>query len=203
MGLKIQYAKGATPLDPDDADGLIPSHMTTQGQLNEWEYANVARGEEWAFSTRHRNLLTVEFLQTLHRRMFGDTWSWAGTIRKKETSPVGVAPENIRPEVKTLLEDVDAQIKDGTWSIEEIAARFHHRIVYIHPFPNGNGRFSRTITDLLLSQAGKDGFTWGDDLEQDGAARELYIAALQTADKKDYGPLYALLKVNTTASNRD
>ena len=73
MGLKIEYAEGATPLDPDDAEGLVPTHITTQGQLNEWEYANVARGEEWAFRTKRKNLLTVEFLQTLHKQMFADT----------------------------------------------------------------------------------------------------------------------------------
>lgn len=195
MGLRIEYPAGATPLDPDDAAGLIPGHVTTQGQLNEWEYANVARGEEWAFGTKHKNILSIEFMQTLHRQLFGDTWSWAGVIRTKETHPVGTAPEKIRPEVKTLLEDVEAQIKDATWEIEEIAARFHHRVVYIHPFPNGNGRFSRTITDLMLVQSGKNHFTWGEDLNSDGEARERYIEALRAADRRDYGALFALLNV--------
>lgn len=195
MGLKIEYPAGATPLDPDDAAGLIPGHITTQGQLNEWEYANVIRGEEWAFDTKQKNILSVKFIQTLHQKMFGDTWRWAGAIRTKETHPVGIAPERIRPELKTLLEDVEAQIKDGKWGIEEIAARFHHRMVYIHPFPNGNGRFSRTITDLMLVQSGKDRFAWGDDLDHEGEPRERYIAALRAADTRDYGPLFALLKV--------
>jgi Fic-DOC domain mobile mystery protein B len=186
---------GTTPLDPDDAAGLIPGHITTQGQLNEWEYTNVAKGEEWAFGTKQRNILSVEFMQTLHRRMFGDTWNWAGEIRKKETLPVGIAPERIRQELKTLLEDVKAQSKDGAWRIEEIAARFHHRLVYIHPFPNGNGRFSRTMTDLLLVQSGKDRFAWGADLDRDGEARERYISALGTADRRDYSLLFALLNI--------
>jgi Fic-DOC domain mobile mystery protein B len=195
VGLKIEYPAGATPLDPDDAAGLIPGHITTQGQLNEWEYANVIRGEEWAFGTKQKNILSIEFIQTLHQKMFGDTWKWAGAIRTKETHPVGIAPERIRPELKTLLEDVEAQIKDGTWGIEEIAVRFHHRMVYIHPFPNGNGRFSRTITDLMLVQSGKDRFAWGADLDREGEARERYIAALRAADARDYSPLVALLKV--------
>lgn len=193
MAIKLEYPPGATPLDPDDAAGLIPSHITTQGQLNEWEYTNVAKGEEWAFGTKQRNILSVEFMQTLHRKMFADTWKWAGEIRRKETLPVGIAPERIRQELKTLLQDVEAQIKDGTWRIEEIAARFHHRLVYIHPFPNGNGRFSRTMTDLLLVQNGKDRFAWGADLNRDGEVRKRYISALGAADRKDYGPLFALL----------
>ena len=108
---------------------------------------------------------------------------------------MGVAPENIRPELKTLLENVGAQIKDGSWQIEEIAARFHHKMVYIHPFRNGNGRFSRTIADLVLTRNGKERFTWGEDLVRDGEARKAYLSALQAADRKDYLPLFALLKV--------
>jgi Fic-DOC domain mobile mystery protein B len=195
VGIKLEYAPGATPLDPDDAAGLIPDHITTQGQLNEWEFLNVAKGEEWALTTRERSILTSEFVQLLHKKMYGDTWRWAGEIRTKETFPVGVPPDKIRPELKVLLENVDVQLKDGTWPIEEIAARFHHRMVYIHPFRNGNGRFSRTIADLLLVQNGKERFAWGADLDRDGDARKTYISALQAADGKDYTALFALLKV--------
>ncbi len=195
MGIKLEYPPGATPLDPDDAAGLIPDHITTQGQLNQWESLNVAKGEEWAFATRERNILSTEFVQTLHEKLFGDTWGWAGTIRRKETLPVGVAPENIRPELKTLLENIDAQIKDGSWRIEEIAARFHHKMVYIHPFPNGNGRFSRTMTDLLLVHNGSEQFTWGaGDLINDGEVRKRYISALRSADERDYGPLFGFVR---------
>ena len=193
MGLKFEYPEGATPLDPDDAEGLIPGHITTLGQLNEWEFTNVVKGEEWAFGVRHRDILSMRFVETLHERMFGDTWRWAGEIRKKETAPVGVAPENIRPELQKLLADVRTQIEYQSWSIQEIAARFHHRMVFIHPFPNGNGRFARTITDLLLGQQGADHFGWAADLVHDGDARRTYIAALRAADRKDYRPLFALL----------
>lgn len=191
--MKIEYPEGATPLDPDDAEGLIPSHITTLGQLNEWEFANVVKGEEWAFGIRHRDILTMRFVETLHERLFGDTWRWAGEIRKKETAPVGVAPENIRPELQKLLADVRAQAEYQSWSIQEIAARFHHRMVFIHPFPNGNGRFARTITDVLLWQHGADRFNWGADLVHEGDARRAYLAALRAADRKDYRPLFALL----------
>lgn len=195
MGLKIEYSRGATPLDPDDAAGLIPAHISTQGQLNEWEYANVARGEEWAFGKKQKNILSVEFMQTLHKQMLGDTWTWAGSIRTKETSRVGIAPEEIRPQLRNLLEDVAVQIMHAAWPIEEIAARLHHRLVYIHPFPNGNGRLSRTFTDLILVQNGVTRFVWGADLNHDGQARENYIAALRFADRSDYRPLFALLNV--------
>lgn len=194
--LKLEYPAGATPLDPDDAAGLLPTHITTHGQLNEWEYANVARGEAWVFGIRRRRILTIEFLQVLHKRMFGDTWRWAGQIRTKETLPVGVAPAQIRPALAVLLDDVQYQIDQRSWTIEEITARFHHRLVFIHPFPNGNGRFSRTMADLLLHRAGRERFQWGANLERSGDVRGRYISALQAADRNQYGPLFDLLGVH-------
>jgi Fic-DOC domain mobile mystery protein B len=193
VGIKLEYPAGATPLDPDDARALVPSHITTQGQLNEWEFLNVREGEEWAFGRKHAEILSVGFMQTLHRRMFGNTWRWAGDIRTKETHPVGAPPENIRAELDKLFKDVAIQLKDRTWPIGEIAARFHHRLVSIHPFPNGNGRFSRTMTDLLLVREGRDRFAWGADLDHEGEARARYLASLRAADAKDYRPLFALL----------
>jgi Fic-DOC domain mobile mystery protein B len=193
VGIKLEYPAGATPLDPDDARALVPSHITTQGQLNEWEFLNVREGEEWAFGRKHAEILSIGFMQTLHERMFGNTWRWAGDIRTKETHPVGAPPENIRAELENLFKDVAVQLKDRTWPIGEIAARFHHRLVSIHPFPNGNGRFSRTMTDLLLVREGRDRFAWGADLDHEGEARTRYMASLQAADAKDYRPLFALL----------
>jgi Fic-DOC domain mobile mystery protein B len=130
--------------------------------------------------------------------MFGDTWAWAGEFRRKEIRPIGVAPEQICAALATLLDEVKAQIQYKSWDMTEIAARFHHRLVAIHPFANGNGRVSRTITDLVLAQAGRKPFEWGSHLERKGEARAKYIAALQAADKKDYQPLFDLVGIRTT-----
>jgi Fic-DOC domain mobile mystery protein B len=204
MGLTLEFPEGATPLDADDTAGLIPTHIITRRELNEWEFENVARGEEWAFSTRQRDILTIDFLLSLHKRLFGDTWIWAGEFRRKEVLPIGVAPEQIRVALTTLLADVNAQIEHRTWDIAETAIRFHHRLVAIHPFPDGNGRFSRTMTDLLLVQAGRDRFAWGAHLERVGDARARYIAALQAADNKDYRPLFTLIGMRShSAVTRD
>lgn len=193
MGLNLDYPDGATPLDPDEVAGLIPAHISTQGQLNEWEQANITEGEQWAFGRRHKNILSREFMQALHKRMFRDTWRWAGEIRKTEKN-IGIAPHHIYVELKKLLDDVALQLASKDWEIDEIAARFHHRLVSIHPFPNGNGRFSRTMTDLLLVQNGRERFTWGaGDLVRAGDARQRYIHALQAADKFDYSLLLAFL----------
>lgn len=198
MGIEFEFPPDATPLDPDDAAGLLPSHIRTQGELNEWEFSNVARGEEWAFGTMHGEILTIDFLLLLHGKMFGDTWRWAGEFRNKEAHPIGIAPEQIRVALVTLLEDVKAQIRYKSWDISEIAARFHHRLVAIHPFPNGNGRFSRTMVDLLLVHFDRKPFEWGAHFERKGEARAKYIAALQAADKKDYRSLFDLVGIQTT-----
>lgn len=193
MGLRLTYPLGATPLDPDEAEGLIPRHISTQGQLNEWELQNILEGQQWAFTRRPANLLTIDFMQSLHRRMFGNTWHWAGTLRITEKS-IGVAPEFISVRLRDLCDDIGAQQEYRSFPPREIAARFHHRLVFIHPFPNGNGRFSRLMTDLLLEEFGEPPFTWGEgDLIADGEVRSRYIAALRAADARDYGPLLNFL----------
>jgi len=194
VGLDFEYPAGATPLDADEAAALIPRHISNQGQLNAWEFRNVLEGETWAFGAKRPKMLSIDFMQTLHRRMFGDTWRWAGQFRKTEKN-IGVAPENIEVELKKLCDDIKAQLQSGSWSIDEIAARFHHRLTHVHPFPNGNGRFSRTMTDLLLVQNGAERFTWGKgDLNSEGASRARYISALRAADAKDYARLFGFVR---------
>lgn len=190
---------GATPLDTDEARALIPSHISTQAQLNEWEHDNIVEGERWAFTRRRSDLLTERFLQRLHRKMFGGTWRWAGHWRTTEKN-IGIAPERIPQGVRQLLQDVTAQLERHSYPVREIAARLHHRLVQIHPFPNGNGRVARTYADLLLFSRGEERFHWGaGDLVAAGEARERYIAALQAADGHDYGPLLRFLEVQNPA----
>ena len=195
MGMNAGEPGGATPLDPDEARGLIPSHITTQAELNEWEHDNIVEGERWAFARRRKDLLTAKSLKRLHQKMFGTTWKWAGYWRTTEKN-IGIAPERVPEAVRQLLSDVVAQLEAHSYPIREIAARMHHRLVQIHPFPNGNGRVARTYADLLLREHGEERFRWGEsDLVESGDARERYIAALRTADGHDYGPLFQFLEV--------
>jgi Fic-DOC domain mobile mystery protein B len=194
MAVKFEYPPGATPLDPDDAAGLISLHIATQGQLNEWEFQNVAEGRAWALAGKRKGLLTADFARELHRRMFGKTWKWAGEFRRKEAN-LGIDPMNIAVELKTLLDDVAYQIKQKSMPLDEIAARFHHRLTQIHPFPNGNGRHARLMTDLLLKQNGAEPFDWGNsDLVAPGEVRDHYIAALRAADARDHSPLQKFVR---------
>ncbi len=188
-------AEGTTPLDPDEAAGLLPAHIATREQLDEWEAENILDGERWAkAAARRRDVLDDAFLRELHARMFGATWRWAGTYRTTGKN-IGIEPARIAVEVRDLAENTKAQLAGRTASLDEIAARFHHRLVWIHPFPNGNGRHARLLTDLLLAANGAEPFAWGEsDLERAGEARERYLAALRAADAKDYAPLLAFVR---------
>lgn len=185
--MKLEYPTGATPLDPDEMNGLIPLHITTQNELNEWEAANILRAENWLFSTFfHGDFLTIDFIKRLHKKMFGDTWTWAGIFRNTSRN-IGVEPFKIAMESKTLLDDVAYQISHNTYPIDEIAYRFHHRLVWIHAFPNGNGRHARTMTDFLLIKTGQPKFSWGKNtLLKQGPNRNIYLQALRDADNHDY-----------------
>ena len=186
--------EGTTPLDPDEAEGLIPTHLETQGALNAWEQANILRAEEWAFSRRRTDVLSEAFVLQLHRRMFSDTWTWAGTIRRTEKS-IGVLVTQIRPDLRNLLDNAKYWMEHDTYKADELAVRFHHRLTQIHPFPNGNGRHARLMADVLLLTMGRPRFSWGSaDLYRRGEARERYLTALREADRSHTSPLLALAR---------
>jgi Fic-DOC domain mobile mystery protein B len=183
----------ATPLTPDERKGLLPSDIAYRSELNRAEQENIARAQDWALS-RRRDVLTERFVKDLHGRMLGDVWRWAGHFRTSERN-IGIAYYNIPMALRELLADATAWIEHKTHSPDEIAARFHHRLVKIHPFPNGNGRHSRLMADLLVMQLGRERFTWGSaNLEDAGEVRRRYVDALKAADNHDIGPLLAFTR---------
>ncbi len=188
--MKIEYPIGATPLNPDELEGLIPS-IGTQGELNELEKANIRSGIEWARKSRilKSSLLTYSGLMKLHRRLFGSVWSWAGSQRGSEKN-IGVSPHKIPEEVGKLCDDVKFWIDNKTYDWDEIGVRFHHRLVFVHPFVNGNGRLARIATDLLMAYNNCKLFTWSaGDLVSEGEIRDAYICALKDADRGNYATL--------------
>ena len=150
----------ATPLTPEECDGLIPAHITQRNELNEFEQRGVEEGDRWSFS-RRRDLLSERFIRTLHKRMFGRVWRWAGTFRKTEKNIGVVDPAQIPTQLRLLLDDTRYWIEHKTYGPDEICVRFHHRLVAIHPFTNGNGRHARLMADLLIVHLGGTRFTWG------------------------------------------
>lgn len=178
----------ATPLTPEEMLDLIPSHIAYRYELNAAEQENILRAQSWALS-RRRDLLTEKYVKELHRRMLGDVWRWAGKFRTSERN-LGIAHWEIPVALRILLEDTKAWIEYKTYPPDGIAVRFHHRLVQIHPFPNGNGRHSRLMADLLVMQLGRERFSWGrESLGDAGAVRMRYIEALKAGDDHDIGPL--------------
>lgn len=196
--LELKYPPGATPLEPDELDGLIPTYVTTRGELNELEHKNIQEALRWIRGRRSFEVIDPRFVHELHRRMFNQVWQWAGKTRNSGKN-IGVDWHQIATQTGQLLGDIRYWIDNKTFSIDEIGARFHHRLVQIHIFPNGNGRHARLITDLLLESLGQKSFTWGartstDPLEIAGTRREEYILALRAADESDYTALKAFVR---------
>ena len=188
-----QSDDAATPLTPQEMRDLIPSHIAYRRELNEAEQENIVRGQGWALG-RRRVLLSEKFVRELHRQMLGDVWRWAGRFRTSERN-IGIDHWEIPVALRHLLDDVKAWMECNTYPPDEIAVRFHHRLVQIHPFPNGNGRHSRLMADLLVMQLGRERFSWGrESLRDAGVARGRYIQALRSADHHDIGLLLAFAR---------
>ena len=189
----LEQDGAATPITPEERADLIPAYITTRAELNEAEQANIAGATVWAYG-RNRDVLNEAFLLGLHRRMLGEVWSWAGSFRKTERN-IGVDPIYIAMSLRQLLDDTTYWIENQTFSVDEIAARFHHRLVLIHPFPNGNGRHARLATDLMLKRLKQAPFSWGRvNLVDPSETRAAYVAALRAADGHDLGPLLAFVR---------
>jgi Fic-DOC domain mobile mystery protein B len=186
---------GATPLDPDEAEGLLPDHISTRAELNAWEQLNIVKGAAWIRDkTAVREILSEDTVRELHRRMFSDTWTWAGRFRTSLKN-IGVAPETISEHLQNLLADVAYWIEHQTYSVDEIGCRFHHRLVAIHLFANGNGRHARIMTDALLRALGAVRFSWGSgSIDNPGLVRERYIGSLRDADRGDYSALIRFVR---------
>jgi Fic-DOC domain mobile mystery protein B len=191
----FEYPDGATPIDEDEKEGLLIPHISTLEELNVWEQRNIADAYSWLDRTKRKDYLTEPFIRTLHKKMFGKVWRWAGDYRQTDKN-IGVDWTQIPVYFRQLLNDTQYWIDHNTYTPDEIATRFHHRLVYIHLFPNGNGRHARVMTDVLLEKAlDQELFSWGSgNLIEESDVRATYIQALRSADAHNYQPLLAFVR---------
>lgn len=195
---KIHYPTGATPLDLDEIKDLIPDYISTEGELNQLEQANITDAIVWVGKQSLDDLLSVSFTLKLHKNMFDQVWRWAGQVRRSNKN-IGVMKEQILDSLDQLLKNTQWWIENNTYPIDEIAIRFHHRLVQIHVFSNGNGRHSRLMTDLLLEKNKAQKFSWGSlksssSLDVEGERRAEYIAALKKADQSKFDDLMKFVR---------
>jgi len=185
--MTIDYPEGATPLEPDETEGLLLTHITTRAELDRWEHDNISQAYLWAERLKKTDFFNEDFICLLHKKMFGNVWKWAGNFRKSNKN-IGINWQEIAVELKKLCDDAKAWTEFKTFTPDEFAVRFHHRLVCIHPFPNGNGRHARLMADLILEKIFKKPvFTWGSaSIIKQGETRKRYIEALKAADDHDY-----------------
>lgn len=195
MALELGAQDGQTPLDPDEKSGLLPEHLVTQGDLNDWEQENILRAARWLKRTRSLDVLSEEFCRTLHRKMFDLTWAWAGTFRRSDKN-IGCDWTKVSVKLSQLFGNTRWWVENDTFPPDELAARFHRELVWIHPFPNGNGRHARMMADALLRSIGRPPFSWGGggDLVNANEVRARYLAALRVADQGDYALLLSFVR---------
>lgn len=192
MGLNLDYIDGQTPIDEEEKEGLLIETISTKGELDEFEQLNIEEALQWIFGKKFKpqQVFTEKFICDLHKRMYGNVWAWAGTFRKTEKN-IGVKSYLIPMQLKELCDDTLFWIENKTDSPEEIAIHFKHRLVSIHCFPNGNGRHSRLMADIIIEKLfGKEPFSWGAaNLSKDNDTRKAYLKAVKQADNNDYQPL--------------
>ncbi|QXP61428.1 mobile mystery protein B [Olleya sp. HaHaR_3_96] len=192
MGLNLKYANGQTPLDEDEKEGLKIKSITTQKELDEFEQLNIEKAVEWTIraNLKPEKILTEKFIKDLHKKMYSDVWKWAGAFRKTDKN-IGIKWTQIGIELKNLLDDTKYWIDNNTFPPEEIAIKFKHRIVSIHCFPNGNGRHSRMMADIIMESIfGNEIFSWHQsNMVKANETRNQYIKALREADNGNIKPL--------------
>lgn len=193
--MDFKYPEGATPIDPDEGQGLLLTHISTRAELDRWEQDNIVEALAWLDKTRPVDVLNEQFVKELHRRMFCHVWKWAGHFRKSDKN-IGGSWHQVAMSVRNLCDDFSMWMKLKEDSQDEMAVRFHHRLVSIHPFANGNGRHARLMTDTVLENIlNRPRFTWGnEDLLRSGESQRKYIAALQAADRSDFTLLNAFVR---------
>ncbi len=186
MGLNLGYIEGQTPIDEDEKEGLLILSASTRGELDEFEQQNIENAIQWILTKKFKTeqVLSELFIQNLHKRMYGNVWKWAGTYRKTNKN-IGVDKLQIATDLRSLLDDANYRIKHEIYSNEEIAIRFKHRLVSIHCFPNGNGRHSRLMADIIIEKIFYQPiFSWGGKIVSDESSiRANYLKAIKAADK--------------------
>lgn len=197
MGLDLKYVNGQTPLNEEEKEGLKIKSITTQKELDEFEQLNIEKAVEWTIRANltPKKILTEKFIKDLHKKMYDDVWKWAGEFRMTDKN-IGIKWSQIGIELKNLIDDTKYWIENKTYPPIEIAIRFKHRIVAIHCFPNGNGRHSRMMADIIIKSIfGKEIFSWHQsNMVKANETRNEYINALRKADNGNIAPLIKFAK---------
>lgn len=197
MGLDLEYADGQTPLDEDEKEGLLIPTISTRGELDEFEQQNIEQAIQWVMlqSFKSERIFTEDFILLVHKKMYDNVWAWAGIFRNTNKN-LGTDKWQIRTALKCLIDDVKYWKENNVYAADELAIRFKHRIVSIHCFPNGNGRHSRLMADIIIEKIFKQPvFSWGAaNYSKSDDSRANYLSAIKAADRGDYSLLLSFAR---------
>lgn len=173
---------GQTPLPPELYKGIKPKMIQTMGELDEYEEQNIAEGLVW-LENSSSNCLDYTFWLSLHKKLFGDVWAWAGQIRNHELeNPDFLEPHNIRTEIMKLIGDAKFWFENDTYPKKEIVSRIHEKLLTIHPFANGNGRWSRILSEYICKENDLEVPTWNLKMKDEPEKRRMeYIKLVKLA----------------------
>lgn len=184
----FEPAYGSTPIE--DVSDLIPTHINTRNELNEWETINILKATRKYLTKRKKTVIDINWIKQVHKDMFDETWKWAGKFRKKNYN-IGIDWYKIPEELKLLVDDIKYLKEHNTEiGVFEQSIRIHHRLTKIHPFVNGNGRHARLVVDIFLFYYNYNLPMWPDEgIIEKTEIRKKYIEALRAADQGDYSLL--------------
>lgn len=189
MGLNIANTDGQTPLDEEEKEGLLINSISTRAELDEFEQKNIEDVIQWSLTRKFKaaQILSESFIKDLHKRMYGSVWKWAGQYRKTNKN-IGVDKLEISTTLRSLIDNAKYWLENSVYEPDEFAIRFKHRLVSIHCFPNGNGRHSRMIADIIIEKIYKQPvFSWGEScFSEETDIRDKYLKALRKADKGNF-----------------
>lgn len=195
--IQYHYISGQTPLDEEEKRDLIPSVIVRE-DLDAFEQENILEARKWVMQKSvlaKQDVFSEKCLLNVHKRMYGHVWKWAGRFRKTNKN-IGVEYYRIPTELHSLLGDAKYWLEYHSYPITDLAVIFHHRLVKIHLFPNGNGRHARMCADIIIAKFGGEKLTWGgnSDLTKPDEIRKRYISALREADNGNYEPILAFVQ---------
>lgn len=195
MSLFFKTRDGQTPIDTSIIKELKYKHISDMTELYELESENIAHAIVWCHSTNKDPLDYIVWIE-LHKHMLKDVWKFAGTLRIVELANTDFhSPFDIRPALRELEQDLKTWIKFKTHPPKEMMAIFHERLLTIHPFRDGNGRWSRVLTEFVCSRLEIEIPTWGSrTIVEDKERRDTYITAVKEARHKlNYEKLMAIM----------
>lgn len=193
MGLSLETTNNQTLLTCEEKSDLIPD-LLSRADLNKFEAENILQAKVWVVRKsviNKHDIFSPYFIKILHQRMFNEVWKWAGKYRDSDKN-IGVNHLQITVQLHQLIGDVGYWQNNQTYSNTDLAVAVHHRLVKIHPFPDGNGRHARLFADVIIAKYGGKNLTWGKTtLTTEAEVRKNYIAALREADSGKYADLFA------------